>query len=183
MSWIDALVTNFKELLAWCLPFRVIKVYERGVVMRWGIPHRVMEEGFRWRIPFGVEEVVEIVVVEQTMDLIIQSITTKDDVSVSLSVNFVYCVTDPVKYHTAVTDFERSAEGYARIHLSQRARERTWADLLADQRKLERSLEGTLTTCLGGWGAEVVRLGFTDLTRARAFRLFADSGTQQRGLL
>jgi membrane protease subunit HflK len=178
MSWIDALVSNAKELLAWVLPFRVIKVYERGVVMRWGVPHRVMPPGFHWRIPFGVEHVEEIVVVEQTMDLIVQSITTKDDVAITLSANFVYCVVDPIAYHTAVTDFERSAEGYARIHLSQRARDLTWAELLATQKKLEASLEGTLTTRLGGWGAEVVRLGFTDLTRARPFRVFTDSNNR-----
>ena len=179
MSWVDALVANAKELLAWILPFSVIRVYERGVVLRWGIPHRVQEAGFRWHYSFGIEEVERVVVVEQTMDLVVQSITTKDDVSVTLSVNFVYSVSDATAYHTAVTDFDRSAEGYARIHLSQRARELTWAELLEGQRKLEASLEGTLTTRLKAWGADVQRLGFTDLTRARAYRLFTDNPIQR----
>jgi membrane protease subunit HflK len=174
VSWIEALVTNIKELVAFLAPFRVIQSYERGVVMRLGIPHRVMEPGPRWRLPFNIERVTEINVVEQTMDLMVQSITTSDDVSATFSVNLVYCVSDPIAYHTAVSDFERSAEAYARIHLSQRARDKTWKELLADQKKLESSLEGTLSTRLAKWGAEVVSVGFTDLTRARPIRLFSE---------
>ena len=174
MSWIEALVTNLKELVSFLAPFRVIQSYERGVVMRLGMPHRVMEPGFRWLWPFNIERVTEINVVEQTMDLMVQSITTSDDVSATFSVNLVYCVSDPIAHHTAVSDFERSAEAYARIHLSQRARDKTWKELLADQKKLESSLEGTLSTRLAKWGAEVVSVGFTDLTRAKPIRLFSE---------
>jgi len=94
----------------------------------------------------------------------------------------VYTVADPMLYHTAVADFDKSVEGYARIHLSQRARDRTWKELLADQKKLEASLEGTLTTRLAKWGADVVSVGFTDLTRAKVFRMFSDPASAQRGL-
>lgn len=182
MSWIEALVSNIKELFAFLAPFRVIKVYERGVVLRLGIPHRVMEPGWRWMWPCKIEEVAEVVVVEQTMDLMVQSITTKDDVSATFSVNVVYCVSDPIKHHTAVTDFERSAEAYARIHLSQRVRERTWRELLDDQKKLEISLEGTLSTRLAKWGTDVVSVGFTDLTKARPIRLFTEPTKSLLGL-
>lgn len=174
MSWIEALVTNIKELFAFLAPFRIIKIYERGVVLRFGIPHRVMEPGWNWLWPFKIEDVAEVVVVEQTMDLMVQSVTTTDDVSATFSVNLVYCVSDPVAYHTAVTDFDRSAEGYARLHLAKRVRDKTWRDLLDDQKALEASLKGTLSTRLKPWGAEVVDVGFTDLTRAKPFRLFQD---------
>jgi len=183
MNWIQALVENFERLLAWTMPFRVIKVYERGVVLRLGKPDRVLDPGWRWILPFNIDVVTEIVVVERTMDLMVQSITTTDDVSVTFSVNMVYSVSDPMAHHTAVADFERSAEGYARIHLSQRARDKTWAELLADQKKLESSLEGTLSTRLARWGAEVVSVGFTDMTRAKPFRLFSDPASAQKGLL
>jgi regulator of protease activity HflC (stomatin/prohibitin superfamily) len=182
MNWVEAIVSNLRDLLTFVSPLRVINVYERGVVLRLGKIHRVMEPGLNWLIPFNVDVVSEIVVVEETMDLMVQSITTKDDVSVTFSINLVFCVVDPMLYHTAVTDFNRSAEGYARIHLSQRARDKTWPELLADQRKLEASLEGTLSTRLAKWGATVVSVGFTDLTRARPFRLFADPASAQKGL-
>ena len=183
MSWIDAIIANLKELVAFLSPIGVVRVFERGVVLRLGIPKREQQPGLRWHWPFGVEDVVLITVVEETMDLMVQSITTKDDISVTFSANLVFCVTNATLYHTAVTDFEKSVEGYARIHLSQRARERTWTDLLVDQRKLETSLEGTLSTRLRRWGAEVVSLGFTDLTRARTFRLFADPNSTMKGML
>lgn len=174
MSWIEALVANIKELFAFVAPFRIIKVYERGVVLRWGVPHRVMAPGWNWLWPFKIEEVAEVIVVEQTMDLMVQSVTTKDDVSATFSVNLVYCVSDPTAYHTAVTDFDRSAEGYARLHLAKRVREKTWRELLDEQKALEASLKGTLSTRLKPWGAEVVDVGFTDLTKARPIRLFQD---------
>ncbi len=174
MSWVDALIANFKELVAFIAPFSVIQVYERGVVKRFGIPNRIQEPGFRLHWSCGVEEVVRVVVVEETMDLMTQSVTTKDDVSATFSVNLVFYVTDPTLYHTAVTDFNRSVEGYARIHLSQRVRDKTWREFLDDQKKLESSLEGTLSTRLAKWGAEVVSVGFTDLTKARPIRLFTE---------
>jgi len=174
MSWIDALIANFKALIDFIAPFRVIKSYERGVVFRLGIPHRVMEPGWQWLWPCNIEVVNEVVVVEQTMDLMVQSITTADDISATFSVNLVYCVSDPTAHLTAVTDFERSAEAYARIHLSQRARVKTWKQLLESQRELESSLEGTLSTRLKKWGAEVVSVGFTDMTRAKPLRFFSE---------
>ena len=174
MSWLEALVANVKELFFFLAPFRIVKVYERGVVFRLGVPHRVMEPGWRWLWPCRIEEVTEVIVVEQTMDLMVQSITTKDDVSATFSVNVVYCVADPTLHLTAVTDFERSAEAFARIHLSQRVRDRTWKELLEDQKKLESSLEGTLSTRLAKWGTDVVSVGFTDLTKARPIRLFTE---------
>lgn len=174
MSWIEALVANIKELIAFFAPFRIVKVYERGVVLRLGVPHRVMGPGWNWMWPFRIEHVEEISVVEQTMDLMVQSITTKDDVGVTFSVNLVYTVTDPTLHHTAVQDFAKSAEGYARLHLAKRVRDKTWRELLDGQKALEASLQGTLSTRLKPWGAEVVDVGFTDLTRAKAFRMFQD---------
>ena len=182
MNWVDAIISNIKELAGFFAFFKVMRVYERGVVFRWGVPHRVLPPGFNWIVPFRIEQVEEVTVSEETMDLMVQSITTTDDVSVTFSVNIVFYVTDPILYYTKVNDFNRSAEGHARIHLAQRARALTWAELLSQQKALETSLSGTLTTRLKGWGAEVITVGFTDLTKARTFRFFSDPAAAMKAV-
>lgn len=182
MTWIDALATYIKELVEFLSPLRVVKAYERGVVFRFGIPVRVMDPGLRLLWPFKVEDVTMVNVAEETLDMMVQSVVTADDVAVTFSANLVFRVVDPVLYLCAVEDFNRSAEGYARIHLAQRARKKSWPELLADQRQLEQSIEGTMSTRLSKWGAEVVSFGFTDLTKARPFRLFSDPLSTQRSM-
>ncbi len=182
MTWIDAIITNIKELFTLLSPVRIIRSYQRGVVFRKGIPHRVMQPGWNWMWPLKYE-VMEIVGVnEETRNLLSQSVTTSDDVSVTFSVNLVFIITNAELYYTAVYSFEQSIDSVAMVHLHKRARGLTWEQLRSDEHltKLEDSLKGTLTTKIKKWGAEIVTVGFTDVVRSKSFRLFGDPGEQMR---
>lgn len=174
MTWLDVLFAHLRELVDFLRPFRVLRDYERGVVFRLGLYHRTMGPGWRWMIPLGVEDTEVIDCREETRNLNSQSATTADGETVTFGVNLVYRVVDPQKYQCEVFEFDDSLCAYAMIHLSRRIRDLTLADLIDGQSKLERSLEGTLSTRLQKWGAEIVSAGFTDLVRTRQYRLFGD---------
>lgn len=178
MTWIDAIVSNLLAVVKFITPFRIIRQYERGVVFRLGLLHRTMEPGLHWHWPFRIEEVEELSVSEQTKNLLSQSVTTSDGVAVTFSVNIVYDIVDAAKTFTEVQDFEESLEGAAMIHLARRIRSWTWDELLSNQKDLEDSLEGTLTTRVKKWGARIITVGITDLTRAKPFRIFGDSAAR-----
>ena len=58
-------------------------------------------------------------------------------------------------------------------HLAKRVREKELAELITDLKKLEDSLEGTLTTQFKNWGTEVEWVGFTDFAEVPTqFRVF-----------
>jgi len=178
MSWVDALIQNFQALLAFLSPLRVLRIYQQGVVFRLGHVVRVVGVGPHLMWPLKIEEMVIVEVAEETHNLLSQSVTTADDIGVTFSVNLVFKIVDPEAYLTAVYDFDDSIKCLSMTHLAARARERTWSQLhtAADQKWLEKSLTDTLTTRLTKWGAEIVSVGFTDMVRTRALRLFGDAG-------
>ncbi len=179
MSWIEALVQNIERLLKFVLPCRVVRSYRRAIVFRLGVPHRV-KTGFFWLWPFCIEEESQVVVNVQTRNLLTQSMTTKDEAQVSFSVNVSYQITDAMAYYCEVADFETALDALAMVHLAAKVREKTWTELLADQKKMEKSLGDTLTTRVKDWGVEILVVGFTDLVKTRAYRLFGDMGAESK---
>lgn len=185
MSWFESLWTRIIEL--W--PFVKVRVWERATRQRfwvwdrkrwwWPIGRGVrvdeLSAGVHWA-PLWITEVDSEPVVEQTMNLPTQSVTTADGISVSFSTNIVYEVEDVVKATTAVTNFERSAQALAMMHLARRIRAKEWKWLIDNQDDLEKSLKDTLTTRFKGWGVRVVAVGLTDMVSALQLRNFADPG-------
>lgn len=175
MTWLDVLFSHLRELFDFLRPFRVLRDYERAVVFRLGLYHRTMNPGWGWMIPLGVEDAEIIDCREETGNLASQSVTTADGKAITFGCNLVYRVVDPQKYQCEVLDFDGSLGAYAMTHLHRRLREMSMADILVGQKDLEKSLEGTLSTRLKKWGAEIVSVGFTDFVTTKQYRLFGDS--------
>ena len=115
-------------------------------------------------------------VVDEVIDLPVQSIITADEKLVCFSVNIGFRIVDPVKHYCSVQDFHESTIGLAMVHLAKKVRERELKELVQDLTKIERSLEGTLTTRFRDWGTEVFSVGFTDFAEVPTqLRIFADA--------
>ena len=167
MSFIDFLLSIWREII----PARVVESWERAVRFRRGIPESAhVGPGLVWFWPF-LDRVEIIPTKERFIDLPVQSITTADGVEVALSANVGYEIVDAVKAYTEVHDYEESLGRLAAGHLHRRIHEWQYAELVAGLGKLEKSLEGTLTTRAKPWGIVIRDVGITDLVRARAFRL------------
>jgi regulator of protease activity HflC (stomatin/prohibitin superfamily) len=112
--------------------------------------------------------------VEQVYNLPTQSITTKDDVTVTFSANIRFRISDVLLNLTEVHNFEASLEGAAMVHLAQRVRAWSWKELVENQKKLETSLADTLTTRVKRWGVEILEVGLTDLVKGKVYRFYGD---------
>lgn len=159
------------------LPYEILTSYEKGVRWRLGRKPQEIGPGPHWRIPI-YHKIMKFDVVDEVMDLPVQSVITKDNKAVCFSVNIAFRIADVVAHACGVQDFFESTAGAAMTHLAKRVRERTLEELEQPEglSKLERSLRDTLTTKMRAWGTEVQDVGFTNfVANPRMMRLFIDS--------
>lgn len=164
----------FENVLA-IMPFKIIQSYERGVRWRWGKNPIEVGPGLVRRI-WLMESVETTVVVDDVIELPVQSVITKDKKLVCFKACIGYRVVDVVKHQCNVTDFNSSTKAFAMTHLAKRVREQDLDETEGDLSKLEKSLQGTLTTRFKDWGTEVFMVGFTDFAEVPTqVRLFGSS--------
>ncbi len=167
MTFVDWILALWKEL---CF-IVVIENWEAGVRFRRGFPEsKQLTAGVWFFWPF-VDRIELIPVVQRFIDLPMQRITTADGVEVALSANIGYTITDAVKAYTEVHDYEVSLARLAAGHLHSRVHGWTHPELVASLGKLEKSLEGTLTTRSKAWGIVIESVGITDMVKQRAYSL------------
>lgn len=173
MNWIAEILNRIASLWPW----RRVHPWQRAVrscfVPFRGVKVSVLHPGIARCIPwFDSIEIRD--VQEDSYNLPTQSVTTKDDVAVTFSANFVYEIEDVKASVFNVREFASSLQDLAMLHLSERVRELTWDELRDGQKELERSLKGTLETRARKWGVAISRAGLTDMVKARQFRHFGE---------
>src|SRR5258708_96995 len=110
-------------------PFVVITCYERGVILRWGIPTRDLAPGFHWMWPFGIETYTSANVVPETMIIGPQSLTTKDDVSVVVACLVTFQIDNVRKFLLEIEGAHQVIEDSAIGTVSHFIIERSWEQL------------------------------------------------------
>lgn len=170
---VEMLIQNLMSLFPWI----IIKSYEEGIRWTLGRYPKRLAPGAHWKV-WLVHQVDVYALVDEVVDLPVQSVITKDEKLVCFSVNIGYRIVDVVAHGCNVQDFVESTAGLAMTHLAQRVREMDLKELTASGglKKLETSLEGTLTTRMKRWGTEVFSVGFTNFAEVpRQMRIFLDS--------
>ena len=161
------------------MPFTIIRTYQMGV--RWSLGKNPKPLGAGWHWKVWLYHGIEISdVVDEVIELPIQSVITKDEKLVCFNANIGYRITDIVKHWHSVQDFHESTRALAMSHLAEKVREKNLTDLVGDIKKLETSLRGTLTTRFKDWGTEVFHVGFPNFAEVpNQVRLFSDSPHSQ----
>ena len=170
---VEMILQNLMSLFPWV----VIKSYEEGIRWTLGRKPKRLPPGPHLKI-WLLHSVDTYALVDEVVDLPVQSVITKDEKLVCFSVNIGYRIVDVVAHGCNVQDFVESTAGLAMTHLAQRVRELELKELTGDGglKKLEGSLEKTLTTRMKRWGTEVFSVGFTNFAEVpRQMRIFLDS--------
>lgn len=168
---LDRLVDLLVQCLSLFKAWDIVDCYQRAVVLRFGKYHRDLEPGFHWKWPFGVETVLHANVVTNTSNLGVQSLTTRDGHSVSISGLLTWKVVDPAKFLLEVEGGQEAITDLTYGAIADCVKASTWAEVsepvFADKcaTKLRRRASR--------YGLEVERLQFSDLIKARALRLWA----------
>jgi Membrane protease subunits, stomatin/prohibitin homologs len=165
------------------MSIRVVKQYERGVVLRFGRLMRVREPGLRFIIPF-VDVLHRVSLRIVTMPIQSQGIITRDNVSVGVSAVAYFRIVDPVKSVIAIQNVGAAIDQIAQTTLRKVVGQHTLDETLAETDALNLHIRSILDVLTVDWGVAVTLVELKDImlpdTMKRAMAKQAEAEREKR---
>lgn len=149
-------------------PVFVVKEYEGGVLLRFGLYSRTLEGGLHWKIPLIDLHILTKTCIT-TMHLPPQTITTQDDKSVVAAAIVKYQVKDPRPFLLKIWDSPDVLADTTMGSIRSAINSRTYAELFSPT--LEADILAKIRAEVNEYGFKIHKFTFTDLGKARTFRL------------
>lgn len=169
MPIVDRLVQFVIDFAQFFIFWVVIDEYERGVMLRLGKYQRNLEPGFHWRYPCGIDLAMVDNVVTRTTDLTAQSLTTKDNKTVSVRVVVTSNIRDIKKALLEVEGMDHALTDSCAAAVGDYVQGLTW-----DELRSSLSSDSLTKLCRkNAWryGVEIERVQLADLSISRVIRL------------
>ncbi|TXS09634.1 slipin family protein [Streptomyces sp. wa22] len=166
---VQALVIALVAVLAGGLVYamaaaRVVKQYERGVVLRLGRLHdEVRSPGFTMIVP-GVDRLRKVNMQIVTMPVPAQDGITRDNVTVRVDAVIYFKVVDAASAVIQVEDYRFAVSQMAQTSLRSIIGKSDLDDLLSDREKLNQGLELMIDSPAVGWGVQIDRVEIKDVS-------------------
>jgi regulator of protease activity HflC (stomatin/prohibitin superfamily) len=142
---------------------RVIKQYERGVVLRFGrVRDRVLGPGLALLVPL-VDRLDKVTMQVVTMPVPAQDGITRDNVTVRVDAVVYFRVIDPVKVIVEIQDYESAIRQVALASLRSIIGKSDLDDLLSNRERLNQGLELLIDSPALGWGVHIDRVEIKDV--------------------
>jgi regulator of protease activity HflC (stomatin/prohibitin superfamily) len=162
---------------------RVVKQYERGVVLRFGRLVGTKEPGLRFIIP-AVDVLRRVSLRIVTLPIQSQGIITRDNVSVGVAAVAYFRVVDPVKSIIAIENVYSAIDQIAQTTLRKVIGQHTLDETLADADSLNLRIREILDGATLDWGVEVTLVEVKDImlpeTMKRAMAKQAEAEREKR---
>ncbi|MFC6065871.1 slipin family protein [Streptomyces ochraceiscleroticus] len=143
---------------------RVVKQYERGVVLRLGrLASSVREPGFTMIIP-GVDRMRKVNMQIVTMPVPAQEGITRDNVTVRVDAVVYFKVVDAADAIIRVEDYRFAVSQVAQTSLRSIIGKSDLDDLLSNREKLNQGLEVMIDSPALGWGVQIDRVEIKDVS-------------------
>jgi regulator of protease activity HflC (stomatin/prohibitin superfamily) len=152
---------------------RVLKEYERGVVLRFGKFHTIKDPGIRLILPW-IDKLTKMQLRIVTKDIPSQEVITKDTVSVKVNAVLYFKVVDPKKAFLEVEEYLMATFQIAQTTLRSVLGQAELDDLLSERDKLNVDIQRIVDSLTEPWGVKVTSVEIKDvelteqLTRAMA---------------
>jgi membrane protease subunit HflK len=161
---LDALINGWHLLR----PFFIVRAFERGVVLRFGQFNRELEPGLHWKIPF-VEEPIEFTACISTVRLPAQSLTTKDDVQVTIAAIVKYEIVSAKAYCVDIWDQHDVLADVTMGAIRRETATAVYATLV--ENPPETAILTAVRKEVNKYGFKIHAVTFTTFTRARPLML------------
>ncbi|MEV6160580.1 slipin family protein [Streptomyces sp. NPDC052052] len=143
---------------------KIVKQYERGVVLRLGrLRNEVRGPGFTTVIP-GVERLRKVNMQIVTMPVPAQDGITRDNVTVRVDAVIYFKVVDPASAVVQVEDYRFAVSQMAQTSLRSIIGKSDLDDLLSNREKLNQGLELMIDSPAVGWGVQIDRVEIKDVS-------------------
>lgn len=152
-----------------------MEIYKKGLRLRLGINPVVLEPGFHFLIPFGIDYVVEENIVPRVHRPAPQTLTLKDGSTIVVESVITYRVSDILKFVCGVENATSALLDTASADIRKKVSSYDWVTLLAKSNDgtIEESLTKSTRKIGEKWGIEIERVAFSSLAKARNFRLIS----------
>ncbi len=143
---------------------RVVKQYERGVVLRFGrLRSDVRNPGFTMVLP-GVDRLRKVNMQIVTMPVPAQDGITRDNVTVRVDAVIYFKVVDAASAVVEVEDYRFAVSQMAQTSLRSIIGKSDLDDLLSNREKLNQGLELMIDSPAVGWGVQIDRVEIKDVS-------------------
>src|SRR4030066_1156487 len=133
------------------LAIRIVRQYERGVVLRFGRLIRTREPGFNLIIPI-VDRMIKVELRVVTMVVEPQVVITKDNVTIKVDAVVYFMVKDPVKAILQVADYIKATTQLALTTLRSVLGQSDLDELLFEREKINKRLSEIIDHHTEPWG-------------------------------
>ncbi len=136
---------------------RIVRQYEKGLVMRLGKYHAMASSGLTILMPF-VDDLIRVDMRERVINVPPQRPITKDNVTVEVDAVVYYKVIDPVKSQFEVQNFDYACTTLAQTNLRNLIGDRTLDEILVARDMINTNLREVLDEATNTWGVKVTRV-------------------------
>lgn len=136
---------------------RIVRQAEKGLVMRLGKFHSIVDPGLTFLLPW-VDSLIRVDMRERVINVQPQKVITKDNVTVEVDAVVYYKVTDPVKSQFAVQNFDYACTTLAQTNLRNLVGDRTLDETLVARDMINTNLRNVLDEATNNWGVKVTRV-------------------------
>lgn len=166
---------------------RIVKPYEKGLVIRLGKYNSTVESGLTVIVPY-IDQLIKVDMREQVINVMPQQVITKDNVGVTVDAVIYYKVVDPVKAEFEILDFNVAATTLAQTNLRNLIGDKQLDETLTARDHINTSLREVLDEATNPWGVKVTKVELQkidppqDITQAMSQQMKAEREKRARVL-
>lgn len=144
-------------IVALAFSVRVIKQYEKGLIIRLGRYDHTANAGLVFLIPF-IDSLIRVDMREALINVLPQSVITADNVVVTVDAVIYYKVVDPVKAEFEIQNFNFAATTLAQTNLRNLIGDKQLDETLTARDVINTSLREVLDEATNPWGVKVTKV-------------------------
>jgi len=141
---------------------KVIRQYERGVLLGFGKFVGIRKPGLNVVIPF-YHRLVKMDLRIMTVDIPTQEVMTRDNVPVKINAVIFFRILDPEKAYFKVENYMYAVSKYGQTSLRNVAGETSLDELLSERKQISDKLRKILDAATEPWGIDVTAIELQDI--------------------
>ena len=150
-------IVVFIALVSLARSARVVRQYEKGLVLRLGKYRATVDSGLTFLVPM-IEDMIKVDMRERVINVEPQKVITKDNVSVTVDAVIYYRISDPVKATFEVQNFGYAATTLAQTNLRNLIGDKSLDETLTARDTINANLRNVLDEATNTWGVKVTRV-------------------------
>jgi regulator of protease activity HflC (stomatin/prohibitin superfamily) len=150
-------VAAVMALVAIAKAARIVRQYERGLILRLGKYHTMVGSGLTFLVPF-LDDLIRVDMRERVINVAPQKVITKDNVTVEVDAVVYFKIIDPAKSQFEVQNFDYACTTLAQTNLRNLIGDRTLDETLVARDMINTNLRNVLDEATNPWGVKVTRV-------------------------